>query len=97
MGLKRNRHFKYLDLVSVGTLSGTVVHAREVFRRAITNASDSIIIAHNHPSGNIKTSCADNTITQSLKEAGKIIGIKVLDHIVFCGDDFYSYAENGAL
>lgn len=97
LGLKRNRHLKYLDLVSVGTLSGTIVHAREVFRRAIANASDSIIIAHNHPSGNMRTSIADDTITKSLKEAGKIIGIEVLDHIVFCENEFFSYAENGKL
>jgi DNA repair protein RadC len=97
LGLKRNKILKYLDLVSVGTLSGTVVHAREVFRRAIANASDSIIIAHNHPSGNILTSNADDTITKSLKEAGKIIGIQVVDHIVFCQDEFYSYAENGKI
>ncbi len=97
LGLKRNKILKYLDLVSVGTLSGTVVHAREVFRRAITNGSDSIIIAHNHPSGNILTSTADDTITKSLKEAGKIIGIQVVDHIVFCQDEFFSYAENGRI
>lgn len=97
LGLKRNRHFKYFDLVSVGTLSGCLVHSREVFRRAIVNATDSIIIAHNHPSGNMRTSIADDTITKSLKEAGKIIGIEVLDHIVFCQDEFYSYAENGNL
>lgn len=97
MGLQRNRKIKYLDLVSVGTLSGTLVHAREVFRRAITNACDSIIIAHNHPSGNMITSTADDAITKSLKEAGKIIGIELLDHIVFCQDEFYSYAENGSL
>ncbi len=97
LGLKRNHHFKYLDLVSVGTLSGCLVHAREVFRRAIVNATDSIIIAHNHPSGNMTTSNEDDVMTKSLKEAGKIIGIAVLDHIVFCQDEFYSYAENGNL
>lgn len=97
LGLQRDRRIRYLDLVSVGTLSGTLVHAREVFRRAITNACDSIIIAHNHPSGNMITSTADDKITKSLKEAGKIIGIELVDHIVFCQDEFYSYAENGNL
>lgn len=97
LGLKRNRHIKYLDLVSIGTLSGTLVHAREVFRRAIVNSTDSIIIAHNHPSGNMTPSSSDDAITKSLKEAGKIIGIQVLDHIIFCQDEFYSYAENGIL
>jgi DNA repair protein RadC len=96
-GMTRDRKIKYLDLVSVGTLSGTLVHAREVFRRAIANACDSIIIAHNHPSGNMITSTADDKITKSLKEAGKIIGIELVDHIVFCQDEFYSYAENGNL
>lgn len=97
IGLKRNRHVKYMDLVSIGTLSGTLVHAREVFRRAIVSATDSIIIAHNHPSGNMRTSVADDEITKSIKEAGKIIGIEVLDHIIFCENEFYSYAENGRI
>lgn len=97
IGLKRNRHLKYIDLVSMGTLSGTLVHAREVFRRAITSATDSIIIAHNHPSGNMRTSNADDEITKSIIEAGKIIGIEVLDHIIFCENEFYSYAENGRI
>lgn len=97
IGLQRNMKPKYLDLVSVGTLSGTLVHAREVFRRAIAHSCNSILIGHNHPSGNMSTSNADDAITKSLKEAGKIIGIELLDHIVFCQDEFYSYAENGNL
>jgi DNA repair protein RadC len=97
IGLKRNREVKFMDLVSVGTLSGTLVHSREVFRRAIQMGVDAIIIAHNHPSGNMRTSVSDDLITKSLTEAGKIIGIEVLDHIVFCRDEFYSYAENGML
>jgi DNA repair protein RadC len=94
IGLKRNKQIKYLEIVSVGILSSTLVHPREVFRRAIINATDSIIIAHNHPSGNIKPSSTDDKITQSIKEAGKIIGIGVIDHIVFTVDDYYSYSEN---
>ena len=79
LGLTRNRYIKYLDLTSVGILSGTLVHAREVFRRAIAHASDSIVIAHNHPSGNMTASSADDNITKLIKEAGKIIGIEVID------------------
>jgi DNA repair protein RadC len=97
LGLKRNHQVKYLDMVSVGTLSGTLVHAREVYRRAITNATESIIIAHNHPSGNMRTSSQDDAITKSIKDAGKIIGIVLEDHIVFCQEEFYSYAENGRI
>ena len=95
LGLTRSRHIKYLDLASVGILSGTLVHAREVFRRAIAHASDSIVIAHNHPSGNMTASSADDNITKSIKEAGKIIGIEAVDHIIFSETEYYSYADNG--
>jgi len=97
LGLTRNRHIKYLDLASVGILSGTLVHAREVFRRAIAHSSDSIVIAHNHPSGNMTASSADDKITASIKESGKIIGIEVIDHIIFSETEYYSYADNGRL
>ena len=97
LGLTRNRHIKYLDLASVGILSGTLVHSRELFRRAIAHASDSIVIAHNHPSGNMTASSADDKITASIKEAGKIIGIEVIDHIIFCQEEYFSYADNGRL
>lgn len=97
MGLKRNHHIKFLDITSVGILSGTLVHAREVYIRAIVNSTNSIIVAHNHPSGNMKPSSNDDKLTKSLKEAGKIIGIQLLDHLIFCDNEFYSYAENGNL
>jgi DNA repair protein RadC len=97
IGLKKNRQIKYLEVVTIGILSSTLVHAREVFRRAIVNASDSIIIAHNHPSGNVEPSLTDDAITKSIKEAGKIIGIEVVDHVVFTLTEYYSYADNGNL
>lgn len=97
IGLKKNRQIKYLEVVTMGILASTLVHAREVFRRAISNATDSIIIAHNHPSGNVKPSSTDDKITKSIKEAGKIIGIEVVDHIVFTIKGYYSYAEDGNL
>jgi DNA repair protein RadC len=97
MGLKRNCNVKYLDLTSMGSLSGTVVHAREVFRRAIVNGVATIIIGHNHPSGSLVPSAEDDQVTKSLKDAGAVIGIQLLDHIVFSWEGYYSYADQGRL
>ncbi len=69
-------------LVSLGTVNATVCHPREVFRPAIMNGAVSVIVAHNHPSGDPTPSAEDMKITRQLVEAGKIIGIPVLDHIV---------------
>ncbi len=68
--------------VSAGTLDASLVHPREVFRPAIKDVASSIILAHNHPSGDPKPSKEDFEITERLKEVGKLIGIEVLDHIV---------------
>lgn len=97
LGLKRNCNVKYLDLTSIGTVSGTVVHAREVFRRAIVNGVSTVILAHNHPSGSLTPSEADDQVTKSIKEAGAVIGIQLLDHIVFSWEGYYSYADQGRL
>ena len=97
LGLKRNNRPIYLDLVSTGTLSGTLVHSREVFRRAIEYSSNSILVAHNHPSGSHEPSFSDDAITKSLKNAGKIIGIPLTDHLIFSPEGFSSYADDGKL
>ena len=70
------------QIISVGTLNTCPVHPREVFREAIRYNSNTIILAHNHPSGSLKPSNEDIDITKRLKEAGEIIGIKILDHII---------------
>lgn len=77
----KNEHIS-THQVSVGTLDATLVHPREVFRAAIRDAAASIIVAHNHPSGDPKPSDEDFAVTRRLEEAGKIIGVDVLDHIV---------------
>jgi DNA repair protein RadC len=97
IGIKRNNRIKFIDIVSVGTLVGTLVGAREIFRRAIHTATHAIIIAHNHPSGSHSPSSSDIAITKTLKEAGKIIDIQLLDHIVFSTDGYYSFANEGTL
>lgn len=70
------------EVISKGILDRSLVHPREVFRSAILNNAHSIIIAHNHPSGNPTPSSCDLTVTKTLAAAGKIIGIDVLDHII---------------
>lgn len=74
--------------ISVGSLNTSIVHPREVFKPAIKRSSASIILAHNHPSGDPTPSREDLEVTRRLKDAGKIIGIEVLDHIIF-GDNCY--------
>ena len=83
-------------LVSVGTLSSALVHPREVFKPAIRASAASVILAHNHPSGNIEPSGEDREVTRRLVEAGEILGIEVLDHVIL-GDGFYSMKEHGKL
>ena len=97
LGLMRNNNIKFVDIVTVGTLTGTLVHPREIFRRAIINAVSSVIIGHNHPSGNRQPSREDIAVTQKLREAGKIIEIELTDHIIFTHEEFYSFANEGIL
>ena len=80
--------------VSRGTLDASLVHPREVFKRAILNNASSIIIAHNHPSGNLKPSREDIELTRKLMDAGRILGISLLDHIIIGDDDYYSLMSN---
>lgn len=84
-------------IVSQGTLDTSLVHPREVFRHAITESAASIILMHNHPSGNPSPSIQDKNITKQLQEAGIIIGIKVLDHLIIAGEEYFSFVENGLI
>lgn len=70
------------QIISIGTLSSSLVHPREVFEPAVKLSAASIIIAHNHPSDNVDPSIEDREITSRLKEAGKIIGIEIIDHVI---------------
>ncbi len=84
------------SLVSVGTLSASLVHPREVFKPAIRASAASVILAHNHPSGEVEPSREDREVTKRLKESAKILGIEVLDHVIV-GDGYYSMKEHGML
>jgi DNA repair protein RadC len=82
-------------IVSVGTITEAIVHPREVFRDAIKEAGSGIIVTHNHPSGNASPSKQDIETTKRLVEAGKIVGIPLLDHIILTNSSYYSMKENG--
>lgn len=85
-----------VDEVSVGSLNQSVVVAREVYKTALLSSAAAIIILHNHPSGDPSPSREDIEITRRLKEAGEIIGVRLLDHIVI-GDTYFSFVERGLL
>lgn len=80
----------------VGSLNSSIVHPREVFKSAILNNVASVILAHQHPSGDIKPSMEDINVTKRLVEAGKLLGIEVLDHLIVNSDNsFTSLKERG--
>ncbi len=91
-----NRIIKYEE-ISTGDLNSSVVHPREVFKVAIDNLSASIILIHNHPSGNCKPSREDISLTKKFVEAGKLLGIQVIDHIIVAGNNFTSFVEKGLI
>lgn len=83
--------------VSMGLVNRALVHPREVFADPITDRAASVIVAHNHPSGNLEPSEDDLAITRQLAEAGKTLGIKLLDHLIFNTVSYYSLLEKGHL
>ncbi|TVR69163.1 MAG: DNA repair protein RadC, partial [Spirochaetaceae bacterium] len=84
-------------IVSVGLVNRTLVHPREVFSDALKDRAAAIIVAHNHPSGNVQPSGEDRAVTETLVEAGDILGIRVLDHIIFSPREYYSFREREEL
>lgn len=90
---------KVIDTVEIsqGSLTGSIVHPREVFKSAIQQSSYAMICVHNHPSGNTEPSNEDVTITKRLKEVGQIIGIQVLDHVIIGIGEYTSLKDQGCL
>jgi DNA repair protein RadC len=85
-----------MPTISVGTLSASLVHPREVFKPAIKASAASVILAHNHPSGKDEPSREDREVTQRMSDAAQIVGIEVLDHVIL-GDGYFSMKEHGML
>lgn len=83
--------------ITSGLVNKTVVHPREIFADPITDRACAIVVAHNHPSGNLEPSKEDIDITKRLQEAGDVLGIPLLDHIVFSQSAYYSFVEHGLI
>jgi DNA repair protein RadC len=81
--------------MSLGIVNKTIVHPREVFYRAIKNLATGVIICHNHPCGDTNPSDDDKDVTKTICDSGKIIGIKVLDHLIITKTGFFSFTQNG--
>lgn len=93
--LNTKNHVVAIHRASIGGLNSAIVHPREVFKSAILNNSASIIVAHNHPSSNPSPSPEDIEVTKRLVEAGMILGIEVLDHVIVSSTQFVSLKEKG--
>ena len=83
--------------VSKGGISGTITDVRIILQAALKSNASGIIVCHNHPSGNLNPSESDTKITQKIKEAGNIMDIQLLDHLIINDEDYYSFADNGLL
>ncbi|HPJ23212.1 MAG TPA: DNA repair protein RadC, partial [Clostridia bacterium] len=92
----RNEIIRELN-ISIGSLSETVVHPREVFSEVIKEPAAAVILMHNHPSGDPAPSSNDKETTKRLVEAGKILGIRILDHVIIGDGNIFSFKENGLL
>ena len=95
--LNRNNKVLGYSLISMGGLSGTVVDVRIIFQTALKASASSVILSHNHPSGNLIPSEADKDITKKIKEAGRFLDIPVLDHLILTPESFLSFADEGLM
>jgi DNA repair protein RadC len=84
-------------IITVGLLNRTQVHPREVFADAVTDRAAALILAHNHPSGSVEPSADDRAVTRRIHEAGEILGIALLDHLIFARNGYFSFKEAGEI
>ena len=83
--------------ISIGGVAGTIVDAKVIFKKALDFSASYIILCHNHPSGNLRPSHADVTTTKKLKDAGTLLDIKVLDHLIISDRGYFSFADEGMM
>jgi DNA repair protein RadC len=88
---------KHSEIISEGGITGTVADPRIILKKALENDAVSIILCHNHPSGSLKPSRADEELTKKITEAASYFDIKVLDHIIVSEESYYSFADEGLL
>jgi DNA repair protein RadC len=86
-----------VGVVSIGSLTASIVHPREVYKPAIVANAAAILICHNHPSGQPEPSPEDHSLTERLTQAGEILGIRLLDHVILGESDFFSFVDNSVL
>lgn len=92
----RNRLI-FRETVSIGTLTASLVHPREVFGPACERSAAGVIVAHNHPSGDAQPSAEDRAATSRLEKAGRLLGIPLLDHVIIGREGYYSFREHGGM
>ncbi len=95
--LNRSNHILKMEMISRGGVAGTVVDSKIIFKSAVETLCSSVILCHNHPSGNLKPSDQDIQLTKKLKEAGRLLEIPVLDHLIVAESGYYSFADEGML
>lgn len=97
MLLNRNNRVLGIVTISTGGITGTVADPKVIFAAALKGAASSIIIAHNHPSGNLSPSVQDKAITSKLSKIGSLLEISVVDHLIVTTESYYSFSENSML
>lgn len=95
--LDTKHHIIDYQIVFKGTLNASLVHAREIYKQAISKSASAIIVSHNHPSGDCTPSNADISVSNRLKEVGNLMEIRLIDHIIVSDNDYYSFAKNKLL
>ena len=95
--LNKSNKINHFEIISRGGITGTVADPRVILKKALEHDATSIILSHNHPSGNLKPSRADEELTYKIKEASKYFDIRVMDHIIVSEDGYYSFADEGNL
>ena len=95
--LKRNNELLAEEQLFVGGLSATVIDPRIIFKKAINHLASAMILVHNHPSGSLMPSQADKDITKRLVDAGKLLDVPVLDHVIVSHKGYYSFADHGMI
>ena len=95
--LNRANNVIHTESVSKGGISGTVADGKIIFRNALSHSASALILAHNHPSGQLKPSLADKNLTKSMTEFGKMIDLQILDHLIVTNDNYFSFADEGLM
>ncbi len=95
--LNRANKINHFEIISKGGITGTVADPRIILKKALEEDATSIVLCHNHPSGNLQPSRADEELTKKIKEAAAYFDIKIIDHIIVSEDGFYSFADEGIL